>query len=189
MNKLAPILISVLILVSTEADASLLETLQHRYAHYENFTVEFDQISYYHIMNKHINFKGKLYYKRPDLVRMDVYKPQRQVIIMEGTKVVIYLPEEKNIIVQDVPKELAYQNILAFFAGLASIEKVYDVKEKQGHIFLRPKRGKGSIEVSVHQDLIKQIDVVDAVGNKSDIVLRNYKFDCGISKKLFSFDY
>ena len=187
MNR--PVVIILILLFSIipfSARATSLSDVQARYSGLADFSVNFAQLSYYRLLGKEVRFTGKLYYKRPGYVRMDVYKPERQIIVMKGTKAMIYLPGEKKMIVQDVPKDIATQNILAFFSGLGSIEDAYIVDEKGPRIYLSPKNGRGSIEVLVNGDLVKEIDVIDAMGNHTHIVLSGYRFNLGLKEDLFN---
>ena len=98
----------------------------------------------------------------------------------------IILPEEGTTQVQEIPKEIAAQNILGFFSGFDSIEDHYTVQKSDEHIILKPKEGTGSITVWVDKDnLITRILLKDATGNASDIVLSNYRTNRGLSDDLF----
>ncbi len=173
------------IIIPFNACATALDDIQARYSAFSDFSVGFTQVSYFHLLGKKVNFTGKLYYKKPGYVRMDVFKPERQIIVMKGTKAMIYLASEKKMIVQDVPKGIATQNILAFFSGLDSIENAYIVEEKSPHIYLSPRKGKGSIDILVKDDLVREIDVIDAMGNHSHIILTGYCFNLGLKEDMF----
>lgn len=117
---------------------------------------------------------------------MDVFKPQRQIIILKGQEVVIHIPEEDTTTVQALPPEMANQNILGFFSGLESIGDGYEVQESSDALFLYPRQGSGHITVWTDDShAIKRILLKDATGNQSDIRLSNYRFDTGIPENLF----
>ena len=119
-------------------------------------------------------------------VRMDVFAPERQIIIHKGQTVVIHLPEEETTTVQALPPEIATQNILGFFSGLESIGEGYQIQESTDALFLYPREGSGHITVWTNDDhSIARILLKDATGNQSDIRLSNYRFDTGLPEKLF----
>jgi outer membrane lipoprotein-sorting protein len=87
---------------------------------------------------------------------------------------------------QEIPKEFASQNVLAFFAGIASLEGDYKVTAAAGSLKLKPKKGVGDLTIKVdEQNLIKAIELKDATGNVSSIRLKNYRFDQGLKAALF----
>ncbi|HEY9160674.1 MAG TPA: outer membrane lipoprotein carrier protein LolA [Desulfomonilia bacterium] len=181
------VIVSVFILAAgTASFAAGLEDIQKKYSAYKDFDATFNQSTYQAILNKNIDFTGKILFKRPDGVRMDVYKPQKQIIILKGNKLVVALPDEKTMAVQEVPKEIATQNLLAFIAGISSLDKGYKVKQEKDHFVLTPKNGSGEISIWTDEDsIIKRVKLVDSAGNRSDIRISDYRFNIGLKDNLF----
>ncbi len=166
--------------------AESLKNIQNFYKKHENFTVNFTQDTYQSLVNKTVHFTGKVSYKRNTGVRMDVAAPQRQVIILKGQTVVVHLPEEGTTQTQELPPEMATQNILGFFSGLDAIGEGYEIKESDEALFLYPKGGSGHITVWTEKShAIKRIMLKDATGNQSDIRLTGYRFGTGVSNEIF----
>jgi outer membrane lipoprotein-sorting protein len=160
--------------------------VQQRYAKLNDFIAVFKQETFQVIANKSVLFNGKVSYKRNSGVRMDVMSPERQILILKGSTVLIVLPEQGTSQVQEIPPEISAQNILGFFAGFASIEEQYAVQETAARLILTPKKGTGSISVWVDTDgLIQRILLKDAMGNTSDIRLSGYRFNMNISDEIF----
>ena len=169
------------------AHAAELGRVQQRYAKLQDFTASFKQETFQVIANKTVVFEGKVSYKRGSGVRMDVSRPERQILILRGSTVLVILPDQGTSQVQEVPPEIASQNILGFFTGLASIDEFYTVQQTPDHLVLIPKNGTGSISVWVDGDnLIERILLKDAMGNTSDIHLSGYRFNTGISDRIFN---
>jgi len=163
-----------------------LTKVQQRFSKVKDFTAVFKQETFQVIANKTVRFAGKVSYKRDAGVRMDVTSPQKQILILKGQTVLVILPEEGTSQVQEIPNEIAAQNILGFFTGLSSIEEHYIVQSADDHLVLVPKTGTGSISVWVNTDnLIERILLKDAMGNTSDISLSSYRFNKGMSDELF----
>lgn len=181
------IILAVLILFcSGTLHAESLKNIQNFYKNYKDFTVNFTQDTYQSLVNKTVHFTGKVSYKRNMGVRMDVNAPQKQVIILKGQTVVVHLPEEGTTQTQNLPPEMATQNVMGFFSGLDTIGEGYEIKESPEALFLYPKGGSGHITVWTEDShAIKRILVKDAIGNQSDIRLRGYSFDIGVSSKIF----
>jgi outer membrane lipoprotein-sorting protein len=184
--KSSIVIVFFIISIANIAVAVNLKSIQHRYSPIEDFTASFSQDTFQVIANKTVHFTGTVSFKRSSGVRMDVLTPQRQILILKGRNALIILPEEGTSQVQEIPKEIAAQNILGFFTGLSSIEEYYSVQETSENIILKPKEGAGSITVWTDKDnLIKRILLKDAMGNASDISLTRYRFNQGLSDTLF----
>lgn len=180
------IFVFLLLFLTGTAQGVELIKVQKRYAKIQDFTALFKQETFQVIANKTVHFEGKVSYKRNSGVRMDVTAPEQQILILKGQTVLVILPEEGTSQVQEIPNEIAAQNILGFFTGLNSIEEHYTVQTVGDHLVLMPKTGTGSISVWVNDDdLIGRILLKDALGNMSDITLSSYRFNKGISDDLF----
>ena len=177
-----------LILVLTSfANAGTLEEIQSRYKHYNDFVVMFSQDTHQSLVDKRIHFTGKVFYKRDVGVRMDVYKPQRQVIILKDQTVLIHLPDENTTTSQELPKEIASQNILGFFSGLNTIDEDYTIDDTGDELILHPKGGTGFISIQTDEsNHLSRILLKDAAGNSSNIQLSDYLFNTGIQEDLFT---
>ncbi|MGC9323839.1 MAG: LolA family protein [Desulfomonilia bacterium] len=184
------ILLVILFVFAVDIHASTLEEIQARYSGYRDFVVSFSQDTVQILANRTVHFTGTLSYKRDMGVRMDVYVPQRQVIILMEETVVIHLPEEGTSTVQEIPKEIAAQNILGFFTGLISLDEVYEVNEAGDALVLTPRNGTGSMSIwTDERNLLRKLIFRDATGNSSEITLDGYAFDTGLSDDLFLFEF
>ena len=180
------IFVFLLLFLTGTAQGVELIKIQKRYAKIQDFTALFKQETFQVIANKTVHFDGKVSYKRNSGVRMDVTAPEKQILILKGQTVLVMLPGEGTSQVQEIPNEIAAQNILGFFTGLNSIEDHYTVHNTNDHLILLPKTGTGSISVWVNDDnLIERILLKDALGNTSDIILSSYRFNKGLSDDLF----
>jgi len=185
--KSSQIILAVLFGFSVSAFAGSLEDIQKEYMNYSDFVVNFSQDTHQTIVDKEIHFTGSVSYKRDTGVRMDVYTPQRQIIILKGQTVIIHLPDEETTTRQEIPKEIATQNILGFFSGLASIEDDYVVEDTGKYLILSPKGGTGFISIWADEaHHLSRILLKDATGNSSDISLGDYQFNTGMPDDLFT---
>lgn len=180
------ILTLFILFCSASLHAESLKNIQSFYKDYKDFTVSFTQDTFQSLVNKTVHFTGKVSYKRNVGVRMDVDVPQRQIIILKGKTILVHLPDEGTTQTQDLPPEMATQNVLGFFSGLDTIGEGYEIKESPEALFLYPKGGSGHITVWTDEShAIKRILLKDATGNQSDIRLSGYKFDTGVPGKVF----
>lgn len=71
-----------------------------------------------HIMNASQPMNGKLFFKSPSLLRIDFSQPAEQVIVFDGERLVVYIPQYRAVLQQDT----AGAGIGAGAATLASRE-------------------------------------------------------------------
>ena len=184
--KNSTVILLLAVFAASPLCAENLKNIQQFYMKHQDFTVSFTQDTYQSLVNKDIRFTGTVSYKRNVGVRMDVYDPQRQIIILKGQSVVVHIPEEDTTTVQALPPEMATQNILGFFSGLDSIGEGYEIQESPDALFLYPREGSGHITVWTDDShAIQRILLRDATGNQSDIRLSNYRFDTGLGTEIF----
>jgi outer membrane lipoprotein-sorting protein len=186
-NRTLALLVLVFTLcAASPVHAESLENIQRFYMKHRDFTVSFTQDTHQSLVEKDIRFIGTVSYLRDVGVRMDVTEPERQVIILEGQTVTVHLPAQDTTTVQALPPEMASQNILGFFSGLDTIGEGYEVQETPEALYLYPREGSGHITVWTDDShAIRRILLRDAAGNRSDIRLSDYRFDVGLSAKLF----
>ncbi len=188
-NSFSGFAIIFILLLALPLQAAGLQEIQESYSKHKDFTANFEQDTYQFMLKKNIHFKGKVSYKKDVGVRMDVYEPQRQLIILKGSTVWIHLPDDGSTSMQEIPKEFASSNILAFFAGITSLEADYNVSQQDGYILLSPKQGVGELRIKVDaKHLITNIALQDATGNESKIELKDYAFDTVLPASLFEQD-
>ena len=77
--------------------------------------------------------KGKLYYKNPNLLRIDFTEPEDQVLVTNGVELTIYIPKYEVILVQKLKRrsQAALAN-MASEQGLNLLKKNYGVAYLSG---------------------------------------------------------
>lgn len=184
--KISIIQIFIIFFAAGILQAENLKNIQNFYKNHEDFTASFTQDTFQGLVNKTVHFTGKVSYKRNTGVRMDVYSPERQIIILKDRTVIVSLPDEGTTQAQELPPEMATQNVLGFFSGLDTIGEGYEIKEGDDALFLYPKGGSGHITVWTNNaHAITRILLKDATGNQSDIRMSDYRFDTGVPETLF----
>ena len=72
--------------------------------------------------------KGKVSFKRPDMLRIDFSEPENQVIVFNGERLVIYLPKAAAILSQTVSSDSEASGAnLATPQGLALMSRYYSI--------------------------------------------------------------
>lgn len=115
--------------------------IQKTYQGIDNIHANFRQKSISALPRHQQIFSGKLFIKKPNLVRMDIVCPQKQRIIINNKEVWVYIPDENQAIASAVPPEL--RTIFSFLMG-KEIDERYQIsfarpalKENEGNYLLR----------------------------------------------------
>jgi outer membrane lipoprotein-sorting protein len=75
--------------------------------------------------------KGKLYYKNPNLLRIDFTEPEDQVLVTNGVELTIYIPKYEVILVQKLKRRSQ-----AALANMASEQGLHLLKKNYGVAYL-----------------------------------------------------
>ena len=145
-------------------------------------------------------FKGKLYLKKPSLIRMEVDSPQEQQIIINEKEVWIYIPEDNQAIVSASSPDL--RMIFAFLLGGENLIERYQIKwaepdqvEKNENFLLQveekatPKTKFEKIILTIRKkdfNIIK-IMMFDLTGGGIQLELIKIKVNNSLNKSLFVF--
>ncbi len=85
------------------------------------------------IQTKKSTMEGTLYYKTPNLLRIDFSKPKDQVINVNGKTLTIYIPSQNVVMVQELKKHNKTSlAIMANEQGLLLLKKGYSVAYLKG---------------------------------------------------------
>lgn len=137
--------------------------------------------------------KGVLYYKKPDLMRIDFSEPKDQVIVSDGTKLTIYIPKQSAVFQQTLKKgtQTGSAPLLANEAGLQLLKKNYSIAylENPSPVPL----DKGSSELVVKLKLewrstgegFRQLEL--DIGEKSRLIRRIIGVSASFEKTQFDF--
>ncbi len=151
------------------------------------------------------NMRGRVYFKRPNLLRIDFSNPSDQVICFNGDMLTIYLPGSSAILNQSV------QNTgvgMASAQGLSLMSKYYSVAYETGSepvplseedstpvVKLRLGRKNTSeafryikMAVDPKSKLIRRIEGITPQGESFVFLFRGYELNKGISDNKFVYD-
>jgi outer membrane lipoprotein-sorting protein len=153
---------------------------------------------------------GKLIFKSPSLLRIDFSKPPEQVIVFDGSKLVVYLPEYKAVLQQDTGSAGlgAGAASLASREGLSIMKRNYTIawekspsaealdpgsSEMVNHLMLTRKNvseGFKTIRVSVDSQslLIRRIEGWTVANDRISFDFTSIKLNQGISVNRFIYD-
>lgn len=142
-------------------------------------------------------FGGRLYLKKPGMVRWDYLKPEKQNIFIKGEKIILYLPGQKQAIVQNFPENPDAEPALGLLSDIERWQDLFRIKggdETAGafRLELRPKKmpqiEKALVEVHKETFYIQRLTLFEKSGNRVSFDFSNIKPNSNLKDGLFDFE-
>jgi len=178
---------------------ALARSLQQRYQGVRDFSAAFVQSYRGGVLRTQTQERGTVSVKKPGLMRWTYTNPERKEFVSDGRRVYFYVPEDKQVIVSDVPPDNQATTPALFLAGKGDIGRdftaVYaDASPVPGTLALRltPRRAEPEYEyLVVAMDpatlQIRALVTRDRQGGESTLTFADLKENRGISDKDFVF--
>ena len=187
-------------LIASEKMLSLSEIMDKVEKRYDvpDFSAYFVQESTLKAMDITDVASGRIFVKRPGMMRWEYDKPDRQTIITDGKKLWVYKPDDNQVMIGRAPSFFGDGKGAGFLSDMKLIRRNFDVhleKEKSDHdwvLKLLPKEkaiGINEIYLSISKITfkIKKIITYNEYNDETRIELINSKFNLNLDKSLFSF--
>lgn len=208
MKKIFILIISVLFLVtnltfalSEETVNDIVERLQGRYDKTIDFSAIFTQETMTKLLGVPAIVNGKVYFKKPGMMRWKYTDPITHEIITDGETLWYYFPEEKQVRIYKTAEALESELFLGFLFGKGKLTDDFevalggpelDISEDYFILMLAPKDPDTVIEriillVDKEEYLVNQINTYDILGNVSRIAFEEISLDTGLKNSLFHF--
>jgi outer membrane lipoprotein carrier protein len=182
---------------SRPAPEVLAKSLQQRYDGIRDFTADFSQTYRGGVFRTRTVEQGTVSVKKPGLMRWQYLKPEKKEFVANGKKTYLYIPQDRQVIVNDADTEGGSTSSL-FLAGKGDIARdftsTYVESPVAGTLALRltPRRRQPDYEylvVAVDPATLQIRGLVthDAQGGDSTLTFTNLKENQGISDKVFEF--
>jgi len=178
---------------------TLLERVRHRYAQIQTLMARFEQRNYQSATDNTSWFYGRLYFMKPQNLRIQVNEPDNQIIIVDSYQVYIYIPALKQLTVQSRDLNINSQTLLSMLMGVGDPRQNFIVewdqkdgpnRKGQRRIALRPRvpqRGLEKIVVAVDSKTYYMVEFIidDRLGNQQSLALKNIQIDQPLAPDLF----
>ncbi len=176
----------------------ILDRLEQHYAN-KSFTAEFGQESTLKAMEITDFATGKMYVRYPGMMRWEYEKPEKQVIITDGSKLWIYRPTDNQVMTGSAPAFFSDGKGASFLSDIKLIRKKFNISLEQSKddffyelklLPLEKTLDVNDIRISVTKNTFTVIRIVtyNSYGDENRIELINNKFDVKLDDSLFSFD-
>jgi outer membrane lipoprotein carrier protein len=180
------------------APEALAKSLQQRYQGIQDFSADFVQSYRGGVLRTQTRERGTVTVKKPGRMRWVYTQPERKEFVADGTKVYSYIPQDKQVIVSDVPADDQATTPALFLAGKGDISRDFTASYAEaaapGTVALKltPRRSEPEYEyliVAIDPATlqIRALTTRDRQGGESTLTFSNLKENRGISDKEFAF--
>ena len=179
------------------APDALAKSLQQRYQGIRDFSASFTHSYRGGVLRTQTTESGTVAVKKPGLMRWVYTSPEKKEFVSDGRKIYSYLPQDRQVIVNDVPADQAATPAL-FLAGRGDIARDFTAAAADsplpGAVALKltPRRSEPdyqylivALDPSTLQ--IRALTTRDHQGGDSTLTFTNMKENRGLSDKDFAF--
>jgi outer membrane lipoprotein carrier protein len=183
---------------SKPAPEALAKSLQQRYQGVKDFSAAFVHNYRGGVLKTQTQERGTVVVKKPSRMHWTYTTPEKKEFVSDGVKMYSYIPEDKQVIVSDVPPNDQATTPALFLAGKGDIVRDFSASYVDstlpGTLALKlvPKHQEPDYEyfvVTVDPATlqIRALTTRDREGGDSALVFTNMKENQGISDKEFAF--
>jgi len=177
---------------------SILNQVEKQYD-INDFSVRFFQTSTLKAMEIQETASGKLQVKRPGMMRWDYEKPDKQIIVSDGTHLWVYRPEDNQVLVGRAPTFFGEGKGAGFLSDIKSVRKNFSITmenkegEKSYRLKLIPKNQTQDLSrvfLVVSPDTFEVMEVItyNLYDDETRIELTDYSYDRNLGDDIFRFE-
>ena len=177
---------------------ALAKSLQQRYQNVRDFSASFTHSYRGGVLRTQTTERGTVAVKKPGLMRWVYTSPEKKEFVSDGKKIYSYLPQDKQVIVNDVPPANQAATPALFLAGKGDISRDFTATAADSSVpgavalKLTPRRGEPDYEyliVAVDPSTlqIRALTTRDHQGGDSTLTFTDMKENRGLSDKEFAF--
>lgn len=138
---------------------------------------------------------GQLALKRPGLFRWHTDAPMEQLLVSNGEKVWLYDPDLEQVTIQTLDQRLTHTPALLLSGDISQIRENFEISYKEGgsvvDFILKPKSKDSlfdSLRLSFRSGVLNDMQLVDSIGQRTNILFLNVKMNESLDDRQFSFD-
>ncbi|WP_079202034.1 outer membrane lipoprotein chaperone LolA [Pseudomonas sp. CC6-YY-74] len=138
---------------------------------------------------------GQLVLKRPGLFRWHTDAPMEQLLVSNGEKVWLYDPDLEQVTIQTLDKRLTHTPALLLSGDVSEIQENFEISHKEGgnvvDFILKPKSKDtlfDSLRLSFRSGVLNDMQLIDSIGQRTNILFLSVKMNESVDDKLFSFE-
>lgn len=176
----------------------LARSLQQRYDKVRDFSADFVHMYKGGVLRKQVTERGTVVVKKPGKMRWTYTAPEKKTFVSDGVKIYSYIPQDRQVIVSDVPTGNDATTAVMFLAGKGDITRDFTASYAEGGpagtwpLKLVPKKAERDYDTLVlaldpATLQIQALTTTDRQGGESTFTFTNMKENRGLSDKEFAF--
>ncbi|MGM0424608.1 MAG: outer membrane lipoprotein chaperone LolA [Thermodesulfobacteriota bacterium] len=194
------ILICILLvwLLPAQANENLSQRLQENYQGMEDFQADFEQELTNASSGEVETRKGKVKFRKPDLLRLETTEPEKELLLLDGEYVWQYFALDEVAYKYSLQDKVESETLLKLLTGDVEPgeEFVVQSQEEQENGLLKvvleprdpePELVRATIWLDQKQEFVRKLILQDFFGNKNQIELSNLELDIGLDSDEFKF--
>ena len=181
-----------------QSPEALARALQQRYQSIKDFSADFVHNYRGGVLKTQTQERGTVLVKKPSRMHWTYTAPEKKEFVSDGVKIYSYIPQDRQVIVSNVPADDQATTPALFLAGKGDIVRDFSASYVDSTIpgtialKLTPRRSEPDYEyliVAVEPGTlrIRALTTKDRQGGESTLVFNNLKENQGISDKEFAF--
>lgn len=138
---------------------------------------------------------GELALKRPGLFRWHTDEPMEQLLVSDGKQVWLYDPDLEQVTIQSLDQRLTHTPALLLSGDVSQIRENFEITFKEGgsvvDFILKPKSKDtlfDSLRLSFRNSVLNDMQLIDSIGQRTNILFMNVKMNEPLDNKQFSFE-
>jgi outer membrane lipoprotein carrier protein len=163
-----------------------------------DFSADFTQEAESGVLRKKLVERGTLLVKKPGKMRWTYKSPEEKVFVSDGTRMFMYTPADKQVVVSPVPPEDEATTAVLFLTGKGNLTRDFSVSFVEPAppgtyaLKLQPRheqRDYDWLQLVVDRDTlqIRSLTAADKQGTRSTFTFSNLKENVGLADKQFAF--
>ena len=181
--------------LSAHADADSVKRLGQLLGQSDTITARFSQLTLDGSGTQLQETAGEMAVKRPGLFYWHTDAPQEQTMISDGQKVTLWDPDLEQATIKKLDQRLTQTPALLLSGDVSKISESFDITSKQaGDVMdftLKPKTKDtlfDSLRLSFRGGKINDMQLIDSVGQRTNILFTGVKVNEPIPASKFKFD-
>ncbi|OWP47795.1 outer membrane lipoprotein chaperone LolA [Pseudomonas nitroreducens] len=181
--------------VQAHADEAAAQRLSGMLTQAQTMTARFSQLTLDGSGTRLQETAGNLGLKRPGLFRWHTDAPNEQLLISNGEKIWLYDPDLEQVTIQKLDQRLTQTPALLLSGDVSKIGQSFDITAKDGgnvvDFTLKPKSKDtlfDSLRISFRSGVVNDMQLIDSVGQRTNILFFDVKMNQAMDAKQFVFD-
>lgn len=138
---------------------------------------------------------GEMALKRPGQFRWHTDAPMEQLLVSNGETIWLYDPDLEQVTIQKMDQRLTHTPALLLSGDVSGIAESFDITLKEGgnvvDFILKPKAADSlfeSLRLSFRSGVINDMQLIDNVGQRTNILFLGVKMNPSIPASQFTFE-